>query len=207
MVTLLLELGVPGILIVVLVILRIRRNLNHPPAIAFGCLIPNVCIVNAEEIQTFCRDMEKLKQKENHLQRQRRWKQLRILWGFLRAMTWNTRLFQGGVRFEHTKIDPAKSSLDYEKRETLIVELVPETAEMRIKLYNAQVSFLSRTILGLRIDQKVLISLLGHYKRVEQDVIALTGMSEDTSYRDMLIDNLGLTNWRIFGGGSGPDPA
>lgn len=67
--------------------------------------------------------------------------------------------------------------------------------------------FLSRTILGLRIDQKVLISLLGHYKRLEQDIIALTGMSEDTSYRDMLIDNLGLTNWRIFGGGSGPESA
>lgn len=199
--------SLPLVLYAVLAVLRIRRDRTHPPAIAFGCLIPIVCIVNAEEIQIFCREMEKLKQKENHLQRQRRWKQLRILWGFLRAMTWNTRLFQGGVRFEHTKIDPAKSSLDYEKRETLIVELVPETAEMRMKLYNAQVSFLSRTILGLRIDQKVLISLLGHYKRLEQDIIALTGMSEDTSYRDMLIDNLGLTNWRIFGGGSGPDPA
>lgn len=199
--------SLPLVMYAVLAVLRIRRDLTHPPAIAFGCLIPNVCVVNAEEIQTFCRDVERLKQKENHLQRQRRWKQFRILWGFLRAMTWNTRLFQGGVRFEHTKIDPAKSSLDYEKRETLIVELVPETAEMRMKLYNAQVSFLSRTILGLRIDQKVLISLLGHYKRLEQDIIALTGMSEDTSYRDMLIDNLGLTNWRIFGGGSGPDPA
>lgn len=199
--------SLPLVLYAVFAVLRIRRDLTRPPAIAFGCLIPNVCVVNAEEIQTFCREVERLKQKENHLQRQRRWKQLRILWGFLRAMTWNTRLFQGGVRFEHTKIDPAKSSLDYEKRETLIVELVPETGEMRMELYKAQVSFLSRTILGRRVDQKVLIRLWGQYKQLEQDIIALAGMSGDTSYRDMLIDNLGLTNWRIFGGGSGPEPA
>ena len=199
--------SLPLVLYAVLAVLRIRRDLIHPPAIAFGCLIPNVCVVSAEEIQTFCREIEKLKEKQNHLQRQRRWKQFRILWGFLRGMAWNTRLFQGGVRFEHTKIDPAKSSLDYEKRETLIVELVPETAEMRMELYKAQVSFLSRTIVGRRVDQKVLIRLLGQYKQLEQDIIALAGMSGDTSYRDMLIDNLGLTNWRIFGGGSGPEPA
>ncbi|HEY6249306.1 MAG TPA: hypothetical protein VI685_05065 [Candidatus Angelobacter sp.] len=199
--------SLPVVLYAALAVLRMRRDLSHPPAIAFGCLIPIVCVVNAEEIQAFCREIEKLKQKENHLRRERRWKQFRILWGFLREMTFNTRLFQGGIRFEHTKIDPAKSSLDYAPRETLIAELVPEAAEMRMKLYKAQVSFLSRTILGLRVDQKVLISLLGHYKRLEQDIIALAGMSEDRCYRDMLIQNLGLRDWRIFDGGSEPEPA
>ena len=207
MVTLLLELGIPGILIVGLFVLRIRRDLRRPPAIAFGCIIPQVCVVNAEEVQAYCRTLDALDEKENHLERERRWKQLRILWGFLREMTGNTRLFQGAVRFEHTKIDPAKSSLDYEARETLIFELVPEAAEMRVKLYKAQVNFLSRTIMGLRADQRVLIRLLRQYKQLEQDIIALASMSEDTCYRDMLIENLGLGNWRIFEGGSEPDPA
>lgn len=187
-------------------LLRIQRDLRRPAAIAFGCIIPQVCVVSAEEIQGYCRTLDELEEKENHLERERRWKQLRILWGFLREMTSNTRLFQGAVRFEHTKIDPAKSSLDYEARETLIFELVPETAEMRMKLYKAQVNFLSRTLLGLRADQRVLIRLLRQYKQLEQDIIALASMSEDTCYRDMLIQNLGLTNWRLFDGGSGPEP-
>src|SRR5215469_945473 len=189
------------------VLLRIQRDLRRPAAIAFGCIIPQVCVVNAEEIQAYCRALDELDEKENHLERERRWKQLRILWGFLREMTSNTRLFQGAVRFEQTKIDPAKSSLDYEARETLIFELGPEAAEVRMKLYKAQVNFLSRTILGLRADQRVLIRLLRQYKQLEQDIIALASMSEDTCYRDMLIENLGLANWRIFEGGSEPDPA
>ena len=204
MVTLLLELGIPGILIVWFFVLRIGRDLKRPPAIAFGCIIPQVCVVNAEEIQGYCRTLEDLEEKENHLERERRWKQFRILWGFLREMTANTRLFQGAVRFEHTKIDPAKSSLDYEARETLIFQLGPETAEMRMKLYKAQVNFLSRTLLGLRVDQRVLVRLLRQYKQLEQDIIALASMSEDTCYRDMLIENLGLANWRLFDGGSEP---
>ena len=188
-------------------VLRIRQDLKHPAPVAFGCIIPQVCVVNAEEIQAYCRTLDELEEKENHLELERRWKQLRILWGFLREMTSNTRLFQGAVRFEHTKIDPAKSSLDYQARETLIFELVPEAAEMRMRLYKAQVKLLSRTILGLRADQRVLIRLLRQYKQLEQDIIALASMSEDTCYRDMLIENLGLANWRIFEGGSEPDPA
>ena len=188
-------------------VLGVHRDLRWPPLIAFGCIIPKVCVVNAEEIQDYSRKREGFKGKENHLQRERRWKEFRILWAFLREMSCNTRLFQGAVRFEHTKIDPAKSSLDYEQRETLIFELLPETAEVRMSLYKAQVNLLTRTILGLSIDHKILIALLRQYKQLEQDIIALASMSENTCYRDMLIENLGLTNWRLFDGGAGSEPA
>lgn len=197
--------SLPAMLYLVLAVLRIRQDLIRPPAIAFGCIIPKVCVVNAEEIKGYC--LETLERAANHLGRERRLRQFRILWGFLREMSANTRLFQGASRFEQIKIDPCKSALDFEQRETLIFELMPETAEMRMKLYKAQVNLLTRTVLGLKVDRNVLLSILGDYKRLESDIIALAGMSKDTCYRDMLIEALGLGRWRIFEGGSEPESA
>jgi hypothetical protein len=50
------------------------------------------------------------------------------------------------------------------------------------------------------------ISVLAYYKKLEDDIIELAGMAEDDCYRRMLIERLGLNNWRLIPGG-GADPA
>jgi hypothetical protein len=70
-----------------------------------------------------------------------------------------------------------------------------------------QAALLSCVLLGRKIDHKGMVSLLGAYKQLEQDFLALVSMGEESCYRDMLIERLGLTNWRIFDGGAGPEPA
>jgi hypothetical protein len=111
-------------------------------------------------------------------------------------------LFQRAVRFEKMKIDPKKSALDYEPREVLILELVDQADKMRRMLFRAQANLLLRMIFRLGIDQETFISVLGHYKKLEEDIVALAGMAEDDCYREMLVERLGLSNWGLIEGGS-----
>lgn len=66
--------------------------------------------------------------------------QICVVWGYLRQMAWNTKLFQQALWFVKMKIYPAKSALDFESREALILELVDEAAARRWLLVKAQVS-------------------------------------------------------------------
>jgi hypothetical protein len=141
-----------------------------------------------------------------HLRREVLWKQLKVNWGYLSEETWNTTLFQRAVRFEKMKIDPKKSALDYEPREILILELVEQADKMRRMLFRAQANLLLRMIFRLGIDQEMFISVLGYYKKLEEDIVALAGMAEDDCYREMLVQRLGLSNWGLIEGGS-PEPA
>jgi hypothetical protein len=208
MVTLLLNIGLPIVFIVAFLFRRFFRNLKDPSRIPFGCMASRVCVVYAREIKDYCRKMMELREVGARLQRKRRWQQFRVMWGHARAMMWDTRLFQGSSLFEKDTIDAAKSSLDYSPREMLVTELVAETSDMRLKLFRLQVYLLRQTILGRRIDPNLFIEILGEYKHLEQEMVILADMSEYRNYREMLIDNLGLRDWRIVEGGlSGPEPA
>jgi hypothetical protein len=100
------------------------------------------------------------------------------------------------------KIDPAKSALEYEQREILILELVYQADEMRWTLFRAQAALLARTILRLSVDQELFITLLAQYKKLEEDIVALAGMADDDCYRQMLVERLGLNDWGLIEGGS-----
>lgn len=102
------------------------------------------------------------------------------------------------VRFEKIKIDPTKSALEYEPRETLILELVDEANKVRWMLFGAQTALLIRTLLRLSIDQEMFLSVLGYYKKREEDIVELAGMAEDDCYREMLVEKLDLNNWRLI---------
>lgn len=196
----------PFVFALALIILKFRLDLRKPSPLAFGCIIPKVCIVDSEEVMRYCSLAEEEEDSvPGHLRREARRKRVRIYWTFVRQMIWDTRLFQQALRFEQMKIDPAKPSLDYEQRETLIMSLVDEAADLRRELVNRQYRLVLNTVLRSRLDYKALNSLLGIYKRLEEDIINLVAMAEDSTYRDMLIDRLGLSNWRIINGG-GPDP-
>lgn len=205
MMVVLLEVILPAIgLLIASFAASLYRKIQYPSPLALGCIIPRVCVVGSEEILRYNK-AEVDQSVARHLRRQVLWKRFRVNWGFLRQETWNTALFQRAVRFEKMKIDPAKSALEYEQREILILELISEAAELRWKLFRSQGSLLFRVLVGLTIDQEVLITLLGEYKQLEEDIVALAGMAEEDFYREMLVERLGLGDWGLIqGGASGP---
>jgi hypothetical protein len=207
MVTVFLEAILPilAFFIAVFVVSSYRR-IDAPSPLAIGCIMPKVCVVGSVEILHFNKKNLDEQLKAKHLRREVLWNQFKVNWGYLCQEAWNTTLFQRAVRFEKIKIDPAKSALEYEPRETLILDLVDEANKVRWMLFRAQATLLMRAFFRLSIDQEMLISVLGYYKKLEEDIVALAGMAEDDCYRQMLVERLGLNNWGLIEGGSA-DPA
>jgi hypothetical protein len=203
MVTLLVEVVLPaGVLLVVVFAASLYRKLKYPSPLALGCIIPKLCVVGSAEILRYNKKEDDEQRTAKHLWREVRWKQFRVNWGYLCEEASNTMLFQRAVRFEKMKIDPAKSALEYEQREILILELVYQADEMRWTLFRAQAALLVRTMLRLSVDQELFITLLAQYKKLEEDIVALAGMAEDDCYRQMLVERLGLNDWGLIEGGS-----
>src|SRR5437016_8704324 len=204
---LILELSLPIIIVLVAIyFLRTYLTLKRPSPLALGCIIPKLCAVRSEEILRYNEVNEDDSRVASHLRREVLWMQSRVNSGYLREMAWNTTLFQCALRFEKMKIDPSKSALKYEPRETLVSELVNEAAVMRWQLFRWQVSLLSQATLRLSMNQQVLITLLAQYKHLEQEMVTLASMADDDCFHKMLIERLGLTNWNLYEGNS-PTPA
>jgi len=206
------ELSLPIIVLSILYILKAYLKISRPSPLPLGCIIPKLCVVCPDEILRYNR-VDENDDKDNeesragkHLQREIRWAQFRVNWGYLCQMARNTTQFQRALRFEKMKIDPSKSALEYQPHERLALELVNEAAEMRWKLFRWQAGLLSRTMLRLSTHPQVVINLLAHYKQLEQEMVTLADMAEDDCFRQMLIERLGLTNWGLYDGGS-PTPA
>ena len=207
--TLLLEFSLPFIIGLAFVFIKLFLDIRRPVARALGSVIPKFCVVNSDEIRRYHRTGKLFGEDTrppSQLRREVRWKQICVYWGYLRQMTWNTRLIQQAIRFEIMKIDPSKSGLAYEPQERLALELVEESAKIRQDLFRLQVNLLFRAILRLNIDHEIVMALLAQYKQLEQEIVTLAGMAEDDCYRQMLIERLGLNNWGLVEGGS-PEPA
>ena len=181
---------------------KIYMKIQYPSPLVLGCIVPKVCVVASREILGYNRTEEGKEPRKRHLRREVRRKQFRVNWGYLREEAWNTSLFQRAVRFEKMKIDPRKPGLEYEPREVLILELVDEAAALRWKQFRWQLMFLLRAKLGLSIDKDICKALLLDYKQLEEDFLALAEMTDDGSWRQMLVDRLGLTNWGVIHGGA-----
>lgn len=208
MIMLLLEAMLPLALIAAAPLIRTYIKIKYPTPRALGEILPKLCVVAADEIRTYNELLEQERRLNPDLRRILRTNQIRINRSYLGQMAWNTSLFQEVLRFEAMKIDPAKSSFDYESRETLVLDLVDESTQLRWELTRAKRDLAICAALGRVVDQDSLTTLLGNYKQLEQDFIALTDMAEDTCYRDMLIERLGLINWNLVGGESStPEPA
>lgn len=204
MVTLLLELTLPIVFILFSLVARLYIDIFRPSPRAFGSIIPKLCVVNSDEILRYKTHFEEKLKSGCHLRRELRRKQLRVFWTFVGEMLWNTRLFQQAVRFERMKIDPNKLSLDYEPRETLIVQLVDETADLRRQLVKRQARLIFNALFKSNLDGEALSFLLGAYKDLEHDILVLAEMGGEQTYYQMLIERLGLAEWGILEGGSAP---
>ena len=132
MVTVFLEVILPILVLLIgVVVIRSYRRIDSPSPLALGCIMPRVCVVGSVEILHFNKKKLDEQLKAKHLRREVLWKQFKVNWGYLCQEAWNTTLFQRAVRFEMIKIDPTKSALEYEPRETLILALVDEANKVR----------------------------------------------------------------------------
>jgi hypothetical protein len=85
--------------------------------------------------------------------------------------------------------------------------LIDEATELRWQQVRWQVTLWLRSALGLKIDRSMFLTLLVHYKDLEEGMLALSEV-EGRWLKDMLLERLGLTEWRLIEGGqSDPDPA
>jgi hypothetical protein len=190
------------ILIVAIPLLKAYFKIKFPTPRSLGRVLPKLCVVAADEIMQYNEILAEELRSKLHLRRTLRRNQIRINRAYLAQMAWNIFLFQQVVRFEAMKIDPGKSSFDYEPREVLLLDLVEESAQLRWEAAWAQLGLLGRAVTGLAVHQETLTSLLGKYKQLEQDIIALAGMAEDNCYQQMLVERLGLAGWDLIDGGS-----
>jgi len=195
---LVLELALPVVLIAALVLVLYLR-LKRPSPLPLGCIIPKVCVVGPEEILRSNGTDEY--QREGRLRWQARWKQFRVNWGYVGQMAENTTLFQRTLRFDEMRIASGKLGMDYAPRETAVLVLAGEAAQVRWQLFRSRIMLVARLALGLRIRQRALVKLLERYKELEHSIIALTAMADEECYQEMLIERLGLANWKLIDGG------
>lgn len=187
----------------------IRRYLRskYPAPRALGRVLPKLCVVDADEILVFKQLSEQEWETKPHMRPILRKNRLLISGNYFAQMENNTFRFQQVIRFEALKIAPAKSSLEYDPREVLIMGLVDELPRLRSELFHARLNLVRDVLLGRAINDEPLQTLLGKYKALEHEMIELASMAADTTCRDMLIERLGLSKWRIIPGGGSPKPA
>jgi hypothetical protein len=193
-VKLLLETGVPVLLSAGFYVYRLK----HPKLLTVGRMISKVCVVKLDAILESLREIDKLDEKKTYFPPARRLRIFLVLRSILKKIMLNTGLFQSVSMSLATKIDKRKSSLDYNDREMLIDALVPESTEMRIRIFRAQMNFTARTFLGMRLDYAAVGQLAKDYKDLEGDIIVLTEMAKDPSYRNLLVQRLGLSDWALL---------
>lgn len=179
-----------------------------PPKKPLGRVLPKLCLVDADEILTYKEKAEEEWQVNPHLRRVVRRKLVSISSKYYSLMRSNAFRFQQVVRFDESKIDRGKPSVEYDTREVLITNLVDESARLRLELFQAQADLVRRALFGGVVDLEKLQTLLGKYKGLEHEMVELANMAKDKTCRDMLIERLGLVRWKIIpGGGPEAEPA
>lgn len=177
-------------------------RLKRPTPLALGSIFPHLCAVIWDEIYDHCERIEQVNSASKYLQRETRSNQASVSRKYLDGMASNTKLFLQVLRFEKKKIDPQKSSLNYETREILTLRMIDEASTLHWFLIKARVALAGRSWMGVRMSRHAMDKLLREYKQLEQDFVALVSMASDEVYYNMLVERLGLSNWRLIDGGA-----
>jgi hypothetical protein len=190
----------PVILAIVLIsVLMLVKKIKYPSPLVWGCIITKVVPARAHLVLDYNKQLDD-EPIEDRLGRKARRQQLKVNWGYLRGETNNTTLFLQALRFEELKIKESKRGLKYDPQETAIVALIDEATELRWQQVRWQVTLWLRSALGLKIDRTMFLTLLVHYKDLEEGMLALAEV-EGKWLKDMLLERLGLTEWRLIEGG------
>lgn len=203
-----LELILPGLAVLILFFAAgLYRKVRYPSPLLWGCIVNRVVPVRAHLVLDYNEQIDDEEPLGGRLGREARRQQFKVNWGYLCAETQDTALFLQALRFEKLKISAAKPGLKYEPREVAVVELINEATELRWKQVRWQVILQLRAKLGLKIDREMFLTLLVHYKNLEEHMIALAE-TEGNWLKDMLLERLGLMEWRVISGGQAePEPA
>lgn len=194
---------VPACLAIGVLVLAWYLGVRRRPR-AIGSAIPTLFAVSFDEIHGFCSAQEQSRSRARHLRRNADRKQTEVILEYIAQMKGNTRSILQVAKFEALKIDPAKSSLQYNPSETLALRLTDEARSIRRLLTKAQCAMIITQITGVSVGQKsleTLMSLTREYKQLEGDVVQWVRMGSDDFYYAMLIERLGLSNWGLHEGG------
>lgn len=186
--------------IVLICVFMLVKKIQYPSPLVWGCIITKVVPARAHLVLDYNKQLDDEEPIEDRLGRKARRQQLKVNWGYLRGETNNTTLFLQALRFEELKIKESKRGLKYDPQEMAIVALIDEATELRWQQIRWQVNVQLRSKLGLQIDRSMFLTLLVYYKNLEKGMVALAEV-EGQWLKDMLLERLGLTEWRLIEGG------
>ena len=197
----------PAILAIALIFaLVLVKKIQYPSELVWGSILGKVGPARAHLVLDYNKQLDE-EATECRVGRKARRQQFKVNWGYLLSETKNTTLFLQTLRFEKLKIKESKRGLQYDPQEMAIVALIDEATELRWQQIRWQVNVQLRSKLGLQIDRSMFLTLLVYYKNLEKGMVALAEV-EGQWLKDMLLERLGLTEWRLIEGGqSAPDLA
>jgi hypothetical protein len=195
----------PAILAIALIFaLVLVKKIQYPSELVWGSILGKVGPARAHLVLDYNKQLDE-EATECRVGRKARRQQFKVNWGYLLSETKNTTLFLQTLRFEKLKIKESKRGLQYDPQEMAIVALIDEATELRWQQIRWQVNVQLRSKLGLQIDRSMFLTLLVYYKNLEKGMVALAEV-EGQWLKDMLLERLGLTEWRLIEGGqSGPE--
>ena len=198
----------PVMLAIVLIsVLVLVKKIQYPSELVWGCILGKVVPARAHLVLDYNKQLDDEEPIEGWAGRKERRQQFKVNWKYLRSETNNTTLFLQTLRFEKLKIKESKRGMQYDVQEMAIVALIDEATELRWQQIRWQVNVQLRSKLGLQIDRSMFLTLLVYYKNLEKGMVALAEV-EGQWLKDMLLERLGLTEWRLIEGGqSDPDLA
>jgi hypothetical protein len=198
----------PAILAIALIFaLVLVKKIQYPSELVWGSILGKVVPARAHLVLDYNKQLDDEEPIEGRAGRKERRQQFKVNWKYLRSETNNTTLFLQTLRFEKLKIKESKRGMQYDVQEMAIVALIDEATELRWQQVRWQVNVQLRSKLGLQIDRSMFLTLLVYYKNLEKGMVALAEV-EGRWLKDMLLERLGLTEWRLIEGGqSDPDPA
>lgn len=201
MLNLFLEFILPGTCgLVLLGVAGLYRRVQYPSPLVWGSMVNGLGPVRAHQVLDYNEEIDNEEPLGGRLGREERRQQFKVNWGYLCRGTKNTTLFLQALRFEKLKIKAGKPGLKYDPRETAIVGLIGEATELRWKQIRWQLVLQLRSKLGLNIDRSMFTTLFVYYKNFEKQMIVLAE-TEGNWLKDMLVERLGLTEWRVITGG------
>jgi hypothetical protein len=196
----------PAILAIALIFaLVLVKKIQYPSELVWGSILGKVGPARAHLVLDYNKQLDDEEATECRVGRRARRQQFKVNWGYLLSETKNTTLFLQTLRFEKLKIKESKRGLQYDPQEMAIVALIDEATELRWNQIRWQVILVLRSKLGLKIDRSMFLNLLVYYKNLEKGMVALAEV-EGNWLKDMLLERLGLTEWRLIEGGQS-DPA
>ncbi|HEY6349664.1 MAG TPA: hypothetical protein VI636_09665 [Candidatus Angelobacter sp.] len=187
-------------MVLVLLAAAFYKNIEFPSALVWGKILKKLGPMRAHHVLEHNKKVEDEEAGNWHARWRARRQHFRVNWGYLSVETQNTSAFLRALRFEKQKIKSTKPGLKYAPLEVAVLALIEEATDLRWEQVRWQFILQFRSRLGLKVDKETFNVLLAHYKFFEEHMLALA-LAEGQWLHQMLMERLGLTEWRVIEGG------